>query len=87
MGIGTGTSERRAKALSEIETARNAIVEVAARLRLTAAGVDTSGLADPVARIGEALTQLAALDREEAARRAARADAVHEEIRHARGGS
>jgi hypothetical protein len=80
MGIGTGsgTSERRIKAMSEIETARDAIVEVAAKL--TAAGVDTSGLADPVARIGEALTQLVALDREEAARRAARVESAREQI-------
>ena len=78
MGTGTGTSERRAKAIAEIDTARNAIIEIAARL--TAAGVDTSGLADPVARIGEALTQLAALDREEAGWRAPRVDSIREEI-------
>ena len=85
MGMGMGIGERRAKAISGIEAARNAIVEVAARL--TAAGVDTSGFAEPVARIQEALTELAALDREEAGRRVGRMEAVREEIQHAREGA
>jgi hypothetical protein len=69
MGTGAGMDslERRAAAMARIEAARNAIVEVAAKL--TAAGADTSGLADPVVRIGEALAELAAVEREEGGRR------------------
>jgi hypothetical protein len=80
-----GPGERRAKAMAGIEMARNAIVEVAAKL--TAAGVDTSGFAEPVARLQEALTELGALDREEAGRRVGKVEAVREEIQTLREGN